>query len=659
MAQTTVARRGRKKKSNSSGRWTRRVRRILFALLFMLVVVSVVIYGWYSTLELPADDVSLDETSFICLADVEANCGPDNAFAMVRALKGEQAADQQPIEFARLPQVVINAVLAAEDNDFQTHSGYSSRAIGRALWENKIFLSRSQGGSTITQQYVGANFVENDGTYEGKAEEFLLSIKFERELASELGKEGAKKEILTRYLNTVYFGRGAYGIEAAARAYYGKGVESLQLHEAAYLAALIRSPVTTDVATHYGTAVDRRDSVLDQMWRLNWINDEELLIAKATPVETGVLPKVEHRRLELLQPDLYGAQYFVEWAHANADTIFGEDLYGRGARVYLTLDPVAQQAAYQAAYDTLNAPGDPAASVVTIDNNNGHVVAMVAGRSFGANQVNLALGELGGGSGRQPGSLMKPIVLAASIEQSISPWYTIPSESGRVENCSTDPGWSQAGGPVTLSPINAVVRSSNPDIAQLTLLTGPENVAEMAHRLGVQAPLEPSYSCSIGLGSLEVSPLDMARAFSTFARSGSRIDPVMVSRVEDDAGNLLWQATPHEEAVMHPTVAEVVNTALRGVVTDGTAEQNVGNVYPRWAAGKTGTTQSLGDAWFTGYTCEYTTSVWIGYPDSRASLTNIQGVPAVYGGTLPAQIWTQTTGRLTEGLGPCGLPMAS
>lgn len=615
--------------------------------LFLLGLLATAVVGGVAAVvlnvPLPSSDPLL-QTSFVCSAAVSEGCGPENAMAAFSAQE-----DRINVPFQELPEPLIDAVLAAEDRGFYRHGGIDPMGIGRALYQDIRNAGVTQGGSTITQQYVKNAYLTSERSIVRKVKEAALAVKVERELS--------KDEILERYLNTVYFGRGAYGVGAAARAYYGKDVREVGVPEAAFLASLIRSPTSADPLTESEEATRRRGTVLAAMVEEGYITATDRAAIDETPITTGIAAPRDRTGLGLVAGADVGSMYFVEAVRQQVADQYGEEtLYGGGLRIYTTIDLDMQAAAWDAVVSTLDEPGDPAAALVALDDH-GSVKAMVGGRDFKASQVNLALGTKGGGSGRGAGSSFKPFVLAEAIREGISlkATYKAPGQmtfpkanagqDWRVRNY----GKTEQG---TLNLIDATRVSSNTVFAQLMLQVGPVDAVKMANSLGVSATLPEVPSVVLGTG--EVSPLDMAAGYSTFANRGVRNEPSMIARIEqvdEDGVTVIDQATPSGRRVLSEDEADLVTYCLRGVVEGGTGKAAA---FGKPVAGKTGTTQDNKDAWFVGYTPKLTAAVWLGFPDAGPdgevpTMNNIHGLPGVTGGSLPAEIWRKFMERVTEG----------
>ena len=526
-------------------------------------------------IELPPEDALL-QTSFVCAADVTEACGPDNAIATFSAEE-----DRINVRLEEVPDVFKQAVLATEDRDYYEHGGVDPVGIGRALYNDLRGRGVKQGGSTITQQYVKNVYLTSERSITRKLKEAVLAVKLERELD--------KDEILERYLNTIYFGRGAYGVAAATRAYYDKDVRDIGLQEASYLAGLIRSPGGADALEHPEEAARRRATVLTAMADERYISADERAAMEASPIETDVVAPSDRTGLGPVegntQDDNIGTKYFVEAVRRQVAEQYGEDtLYGGGLRIYTTIDFDMQRAAWDAVTSTLNEEGDPESALVAVDEH-GQVKAMVGGRDFDTDEQNLALGKTAfgldwGGSGRGAGSAFKPFVLAEAIRQGISlnSKFNAPGQMTFPGVPGAEPGkdWEVGnyGGTEqgVLDIVDATRVSSNTAYAQLMIEVGPQNVANLADRLGVSAELPVVESLVLGSG--DVSPLDMAVGYSTFANRGVHNDPVMISKIEqvDEDGdvNVLDQAVPSEERVLTEDEADLVTHCLRGVVEGGT-----------------------------------------------------------------------------------------
>ncbi|MGY9074487.1 MAG: PBP1A family penicillin-binding protein [Acidimicrobiales bacterium] len=533
------------------------------------------------------------------------------------------------IAYSTVPQHVIDAVVSIEDRRFFDHSGVDLRAILRAARTNISEGGIVEGGSTITQQYVKNALLISDRTLDRKIQEASLSFQIER--------DHSKEEILGFYLNTVYFGSGAYGIEAAAQTYFAKHAANLTIAEGALLAGMIKAPSDYNPYVHAEVALARRSLVLQAM-----VQTEALSPAEAAAIDSQDIS------LAAVDPDqTYPAAYFVEEVKR---FIFSNEalgatreerinaLFAGGLIIETTLDPVLQQHAERAVELVLSDPdADPDAAVVTIDPANGYVLAMVGGRDFfdGGPQSKFNLAT----QARRPsGSSFKPLVLAAALEEGISlatrydapATLEIPITNGlwEVENYE-----QSEGGNVDLT--DATVHSYNTAYAQLVMDVGPADAVATARSLGVESPLLAVPSAV--LGANDVSPLDMTNAYATIANQGVHNDPVYVRRVLDRAGNVMWEHESVARRAISRESADLVTAVLRQVVARGTA---VNARIGRPVAGKTGTGQNWGDAWFVGYTPDLVTGVWLGFAEGQIPMVPPTTRIRVTGGSWPTQIWS-------------------
>jgi penicillin-binding protein 1A len=542
-----------------------------------------------------------------------------------------------PIE--AMPQKLIDAVLAAEDARFYQHPGYDLRAITRAALVNAREGRIVQGGSTITQQYVkNVYFRQPARTLERKARELRIAVEIERLYS--------KDEILERYLNTVYFGTGAYGVKAAAQSFFGHGLAQLNVPEAATLAAVIKSPALYDPRIRPKNVKHRRNYVLSRMAQLDMIGRHRL--RRSTRAPLGVSSRAP--KIATLEP------YFVEAVRREvlADKRLGRSaadrarsLYKGGLRIATTLDLRLQGAARRAIDSVLNQPNDPSAALIAIKPKTGEIVAMIGGENWNESEVNLALGAEGGGSGRQPGSSFKPIVLAAALEVGghLERRYR---SSPAVFRFGDGDVWmvrnAEGGGYGMMSLDEATVYSVNGVFARLGLELGPDLIASQAELMGVRSKLR-SYP-SISLGAMNVSVLDMAAAYATLANEGTAIEPTTVKSIELSSGETLYPRQEEIRSAVAAGNAYLITRVLREVIRRGTG---TAAAIGRPAAGKTGTTNNYTDAWFVGYTPDLVAAVWVGYPQGSIPMTDVHGI-RVYGGTFPAQIWREFMLAAHDGL---------
>jgi penicillin-binding protein 1A len=610
-----------------------RLRRLWFGL-GLLAIAAVSGFGYVlSQVPLPEVDPPV-ETTFLL----------DAAGNKLAELSPPGAEHRVLVDLGQVSPAMVDAVLAAEDRDFFSHPGVDLSAIVRATIAD-LRGRPLQGGSTITQQYVKQEMVGTERTIIRKLREATLAVKLEQQLD--------KEEILERYLNTIYFGRNAYGVEAAARAYFFVGAGELTVGQSALLAGLIRAPEAADPSTDPEEATRRRDRTLAAMLGAGMIDRAAHDAATAVPIQELARPRADVVHDQYVWAE-FGTQYFVEAVRRTLPKLGFTDaeINGGGLRVHTTLDVDLQAAAYRALYtETLDRPGDPAGALVSIDND-GAVRTMVGGRDWNAQEpwarVNLATGVAGGGTGRQAGSAFKPFALAAAVADGYSlrsPFVAPSSITFPKANNGRDYKVSNYGNAAygAIDLLKATASSVNTVYAQLTEVLGPARVAEMARRLGITTDITPTMS--IVLGTPTVSVLDMADAYLTFANRGVQVEPTLVTKVTNAAGDVLWRHEPVTRRVLDADEADLVTAALEGVVTGGTGTRARLGVP---VAGKTGTTQLNGDAWFVGYTPKLSTAVWMGFPQGQDTpMNNVHGI-AVTGGTLPAQAWQRYMAAVVE-----------
>ena len=580
--------------------------------------------------------VELEPIGAVALAPPEETSRVLAADGTVLAqLHAEQ--DREVVALADIPQHLRDAVIAVEDQRFYDHGGVDGRAIVRAVVENAREGRVTQGGSTITQQLAKNVVVGSERTLERKLEEAGVALQLERQFT--------KDEILERYLNTVYFGNGAYGVQTAAQRYFGVDVGDLTLGESALLAGVLKAPSNYDPYRQPDAARQRRNLVLALMVQQDRVPRAAAAQARA---EDLVLEPPEDRA-EWVAP------YFVDHVldqlqHDPAFAVLGADateraaaLFRGGVTIHTTLDPQWQSAAEDAVSRTLSRRRDPHAAVVAVEPGTGAVRALVGGRDYTAVDDPFAQFNLATDGRRQPGSTFKELVLATAIEQGHS--LDEMFEAGRRIVIAPRPGEPDPY-PVSnyenhdygeLSLRDATAYSVNVVYAQLMAEVGPEAVVETARAAGITSRLQPLRS--LALGTQEVSPLEMATVQATLAAGGLYHPPRVVDRIEAADGSLIYQRPALEgEQVIDEAVAYLTTEALRGVVEYGTGVQ--ANIE-RPQAGKTGTTQNGADAWFVGYTPQMAAAVWVGFPEGSVAMEPPRTRIRVEGGNWPSEIFAR------------------
>jgi penicillin-binding protein 1A len=543
------------------------------------------------------------------------------------------------VDIKDIPAEVKKAFLAAEDHRFYQHYGLDFRALARAAWANVTGSFGEQGGSTITQQLAKNVFLSEEKSLQRKIQEAFLAIQIERHYT--------KEEILGMYLNWVYFGEGAHGIESAARTYFGKSATELEVHEAALLAGLLKAPSALSPFQNPEAAKNRRDTVLDLMCRYEFISEDEAREAKAQPLELGfqVTGGSSNTR--------YPYPYFVDYVIDQLVERYGEvRVYKEGLRVYTTIDPRIQKAAEEALANESNYPLttrdernilQPQAAMVVLDPSNGYIKALVGGREHTQQrQWNRAVRTK-----PQPGSAFKPIIAyAPAIEYlGMGPatvFDDIPIEYPKWTPKNYDGAYR---GLITMRA--ALAHSINIPAVKALEAVSPSRAVDFAKKLGISS-LEPDrHNLAIALGGLTygVTPLEMAAAYAAFANQGVYTEPTAIIRVENMRGDLLEEHIPVKTQAMKATTAYLITDMLRTAVTSGTGRR--ANLPNRPVAGKTGTTDERESIWFCGYTPELVGVVWMGYDNHKDPLPR-----GSYGGVYPAQIWRQVMGQALAGLPP-------
>ena len=526
------------------------------------------------------------------------------------------AENRRPVKIEQVPKDLQNAFVAVEDNRFYEHSGVDPRGIMRALYANIRGRGVSEGGSTITQQLAKNAYLTQDRTITRKIQEVFLALQLERQYT--------KQEILEMYLNQIYFGQGAYGVQAAAQTYFGKDVDKLTLNECAMLAGIPKSPNYYSPANNMQAAQARKAVVLDQMAKYGYIANSQ---AQKTKQEQLTLVKPVAKEKDNT------AAYFIDYVTQTLIDKYGADaVYKEGLKIYTTLDMDMQKAA-EAAVKKLptyrtdgNGVQQPQAAIVAIDPHNGYIKVMVGGR--GTDQFNRATMAV-----RQPGSAFKPFVFAAALEEHFTPNTVIndaPIDIGgwRPQNDS-----GSFSGKVTMREV--AQHSINVPTVKIAQKIGIDKPIYYAQAMGIStfvldgAQNDKQLATALGGMTKGVTPLEITSAYGTFANKGVHVEPVVIVKVLDRNGKVLEQSEPKQNSVISANSAAELTDMLQTVIKNGTGRKaDIG----RPAAGKTGTTSNYHDAWFVGYTPDLVAGVWMGNDDN----TPMHGV---MGGQLPAEIW--------------------
>jgi penicillin-binding protein 1A len=523
-----------------------------------------------------------------------------------------------PVSINKIPKNLQDAFVAAEDARFYQHIGIDPRGIMRAVWSNITDRGVSEGGSTITQQLAKNALLSQERTLKRKIQEAILALQIERQYS--------KNEILELYLNQIYFGQGAYGVQSAATVYFGKNVEDLTLAECAMLAGIPKSPNYYSPFNNLKAATERQATVLDQMVKYNFINSSTGVQAKNAKLKLAV-------RSTQSESNAKTASYFIDYVTQYLIDRYGADaVYKDGLKVYTTLDLDMQEAAEEAMQKLPSVRVDsnglqqPQGALVAIDPRTGYIKAMVGGR--GNDQFNRAvLAE------RQPGSAFKPFVYLAALEGGMTPSSIIEDSKISFGNWTPMNYDEKFHGSVSLR--TALEQSLNVPTVKIANQTGVDKPLYYAQQMGISTLVlqgsvnDRNLAMSLGGLTRGVTPLELASAYGVLANQGVHVDPIAVIKIVDRNGKTLEQVASKEKAVVNERSAYILTDMLRGVINNGTGgAANIG----RPAAGKTGTTNDYKDAWFVGFTPDLVASVWIGY-DSDGYLNGITG------GALPAAIW--------------------
>ena len=567
--------------------------------------------------------------------------------SVVRARDGSVLAvlhdeeNRSPIKIADVPEHTIQAVLDVEDARFFDHGGVDLRSTVRALVTNVSAGGVLEGGSTITQQLVKNRILTPDRQVGRKIKEAVLAWRLEASMS--------KREILEDYLNTVYFGNGAHGVQAAAETYFNKDTRDLTVAESIFLAGLIRNPVGFDPITFPEAARVRRNEAVDRMLAEGDLTPSAASAIKQIPLPTTTnspLPKPNDHFVEAVKLRLLEDRRLGETPQERYNAVFRG-----GLDIYTTLDPKLAQLAKEKVNEILpDTNGKFTAAVATVEPNTGAVRALVGGRDFNTSEVNIALGREGGGTGRQPGSSFKTFVLMAALEDGFGPDDAVDGTSPCTIKIPGHKPWEpenyegEGGGVMTIT--DATAHSVNCAYGRIAAEVGLDRVADVAHRMGITSPLEPLVP-SMSLGAKEVSPLEMASAYATLAADGIHHDPYFVERVVNRHGKTVFVERDRGTRAVTPQNARVAVSVLKSVVQRGTGVRAA--LRNREVFGKTGTSENHNDAWFVGGTPQLVSAVWMGDPKAQTPMLNVGGI-RVAGGTYPARIWGAFMNEALDGL---------
>ena len=541
-----------------------------------------------------------------------------------RIIKGVYLQNRIPVDLEGISPFIIEAFISVEDKNFYRHRGIDAVAIMRAALVNLRALRVVEGGSTITQQTAKNLFLTQERTLTRKIKELYYTFLLERKYT--------KDEILSMYLNTIYFGHGAYGVETAARTYFGKPAADLNLAESALLAGIPARPSYYDPYINPQAAASRQRVVLDRMVRNGKITAAEKQAAQEEPLT--------YKSARFIKGD---APYFVDMVVEELVRKYGERMvYQGGLKIHTGLD-LDMQIAAQEAYNSVMGERDAElqAALVALDATNGYIKAFIGGRDFAQSSFNRAIKAR-----RQPGSAFKPFLYSLALERGYTPAsmfrcekVEFPQPDGTVY-VPTDYGkepyhWRS----FTLK--EALMVSDNIVAIKLNHELGPDTYAHWVKRFGFTGSIRPYVS--LALGTSEVTPLELAAAFTVFANEGIKSEPIGIVKVVDRNGRTLEEHRPQQSRVVSPQNAYIVSDMLKGVLAPGGTASHLYSVVGRPAAGKTGTTQEYRDAWFVGYTPQLSCAVWVGY-DTQEKSVNIAG------GRIAGPIWAQFINKASTSL---------
>ncbi len=589
----------------------------------------------------PLDDLAAYQAEGSELLDVEGE-----AFGTLATV------NRRIVSIDSLPEHLPQAFLAVEDQRFYDHGGLDFRRLAGALLSNVRAGGVAEGGSTVTQQLARNLFPE----WLPYQERSLRRKLMEARVARQIEQTFSKNKILELYLNHIYLGEGAYGVEAAARTYFGKPAAEVDLVEAALLGGLPKAPSQINPVADPEAARERRDLVLSQMAEAGYITASEAESARGEPI------RLAEAQGEAEEPR---GSYFVERVRQEMEQIVGSRFYTAGLKIHTTLDPTAQRAAEEelarqldaveaGRFGTFRHETYPEAkgvsaetgetpylqgAVVLMEAASGEVRALVGGRDFSDSKFDRATQAL-----RQPGSAFKPFVYAAALERYGSPAHVAEDapirmvlDGGRVWEPKNYTG--RYDGPMTLR--EALARSKNTVTVRVAQDIGMGAVIGVARDLGITTEIQDVPSAALGAAS--VKPMEMVRAYAALANGGTRVEPHLIRRVVDRHGQIVWEASPRRDRVLDPAVTFVLTSMLQDVVNRGTGSAARSAGFRGAAAGKTGTTNDAADVWFVGYTPELVGGIWLGLDDPR---TIVRGAS---GGTLAAPVWGRIMARVHEG----------
>ncbi|OMD98392.1 carboxypeptidase [Paenibacillus odorifer] len=597
----------------------RRLFRLLAALIILFVITTGALLGYLYQKDLPpiSDDVRSK------LFDSRGN---------VLATFTSDGRSREPVKLSQISPLLIEATLAVEDRKFYEHSGFDLKGMARAVLVNLEEGNRSQGASTLTQQLARNLYLSHEKTWTRKAKEAVYTMQLEMKYS--------KDEILNMYLNNIYYGHGAYGIEAASRMYFGKSAADLDLAESTMLAGIPKGPTYYSPYNHMDNAKKRQRIILTVMANLGNITQEEA--GQAVQENLNFKPQGQ-------KDTLVAAPYFRDYIRNLAIEslhISNDELEQGGLNVYTTLDPDMQHAAENAVDTEMDQTSDLETALVSIDPRTGYIKAMVGGKNYRTNQYNHALATT-----RQPGSSFKPIMYLAALSSKEMTGLSVFNSQPTMFHYDNNRKTYQPRnfGDKYLGEINmrqAIAASDNIYAVNTIMKIGADKVSEMAAKMGIDSPLQSVPS--LALGTSPISPLEMAAAFAVIGNSGQKMPTTAILKITDSNGMVLYEAPqPKGVTVVEPSAAYVLTRLMEGVFETGGTGNRVASIIKRPVAGKTGTTDT--DGWMVGFTPELSTAVWVGYDKGRDIATT--------DGRRAAPIFAQFTEKALENVPPKIFPI--
>ncbi|MDB5052870.1 MAG: carboxypeptidase [Bacilli bacterium] len=570
-------------------RWSRIIQKT-FSLLFSCFVIGAVVlfalFLYFRAQTLPVSTIT--QTSLIY--DIQGE--------VIDSYHGANNQNRQVIALKDIAPNLIHATLAIEDHRFYDHWGFDPQGMARAVFTDVKSLSKEQGASTITQQLARNLYLNHDRTWSRKFKEAMYTVQIEMQLS--------KDQILEQYLNQIYYGHSAYGIEAASQMFLGKSAKDLTLAESALLAGIPKGPKFFSPYLDMAKAKSRQKIILDAMVKYNYIPQKDA--DQAFLEKLNIIPKKED------QPAV--APYFRDYVRTLAIEKLGISdaaFDSGGIKVFTTLDLTAQHIAEKAIAKQINKGEELQAALIAIDPRNGYIKAMVGGTNYSANQFNRVFANT-----RQPGSSFKPIVYLTALANhyTVMTHYKSEPTSFTYDNGKqiyTPSNFSNEYEKTDIDMRKAIAKSDNIYAVHTITDLGEDKVIEMARKMGITSPLQPLPS--LALGTFPVSPYEMAGAFGIIANQGVKVEPTAIVRIEDARGHILFEAHPQKQQIIGSAYTYVLTNLMQSVFEEGGTGYRVSDLMKRPVAGKTGTTDT--DAWMVGFTPELSTAVWIGYDRGR------------------------------------------